>query len=497
MSQKLNISFTKASTAKGGVAILLGDKAGHLSHDVTRVDPQDVSKRAMNIAGFDGKKLSSVDILAPEGSPVDRIVVLGIGEPSELKANDWLRFGGAAFAQIKKADSVTLYLDGPDFGLDAENAAGIALGLLLRSYKFDTYKTRSKGNGNESTPKTIKVTVVSKHAAAAKKCFADAQAIADGVSLARNLVNEPANVLGPVEFAKHASDLEKLGVEVEILTEKEMTKLGMGTLLGVAQGSVRPPRLAIMRWNGGKQKQKPIAFIGKGVVFDSGGISLKPGAGMEDMKGDMGGAAAVIGLMHALAARKAKSNVIGILGLVENMPDGNAQRPGDIVRSMSGQTIEVINTDAEGRLVLCDALWYCQQRYKPQFMINLATLTGAVIVALGHQHAGMFSNNDDLCEQLSAAGDMTQEKVWRLPLGPEYDKLIDSKFADMKNVGGRWGGSITAAQFLQRFVNDTPWVHLDIAGTGMGAPNTEINRSWGTGFGVRLLDAFVRSNYES
>jgi leucyl aminopeptidase len=251
-----------------------------------------------------------------------------------------------------------------------------------------------------------------------------------------------------------------------------------------------------MRWNGSKKKRKPVAFIGKGVVFDTGGISLKPGAGMEDMKGDMGGAAAVIGLMHTLAARKAKTNAIGILGLVENMPDGNAQRPGDIVTSMSGQTIEIINTDAEGRLVLCDALWYCQDRFKPEFMINLATLTGAIIVALGHHHAGLFSNDDELSGRLTAAGLKTEEKVWRMPLGPEYDKLIDSKFADMKNTGGRWAGSITAAQFLQRFVNDVPWAHLDVAGTAMGSPQTEINRSWGSGFGVRLLDEFVRTHYE-
>ena len=239
-----------------------------------------------------------------------------------------------------------------------------------------------------------------------------------------------------------------------------------------------------------------MAFVGKGVVFDSGGISIKPGAGMEEMKGDMGGAAAVTGLMHVLATRKAKANVVGIIGLVENMPDGNAQRPGDIVTSMSGQTIEIINTDAEGRLVLCDALWYCNDRFKPQFMINLATLTGAVMVALGSHHAGLFTNDDTLAGQLTAAGMTTQERLWRLPLGKEYDKMIDSKFADMKNTGGRYAGSITAAQFLKRFVKDTPWAHLDIAGTAMGSPTDEINQSWASGFGVRLLDELVRANYE-
>jgi leucyl aminopeptidase len=252
-----------------------------------------------------------------------------------------------------------------------------------------------------------------------------------------------------------------------------------------------------MQWKGGKGKDRPVAFIGKGVVFDTGGISIKPAAGMEDMKGDMGGAAAVTGLMHVLASRKAAVNAVGIIGLVENMPDGNAQRPGDIVTSMSGQTIEVINTDAEGRLVLCDALWYCNDRFKPQFMINLATLTGAIVVALGNVHAGLFSNDDQLSAQLTAAGLSSNEKLWRMPLGRDYDKLIDSKFADMKNTGGRQAGSITAAHFLKRFVQETPWAHLDIAGTAMGSPQDEINQSWGSGFGVRLLDELVRAHYES
>jgi leucyl aminopeptidase len=291
--------------------------------------------------------------------------------------------------------------------------------------------------------------------------------------------------------------LSGLGVDIEILEEKDLKKAKMGALLGVAQGSVRPPRLVIMRWNGGKPKQQPVAFIGKGVVFDTGGISMKPAGGMEDMKGDMGGAAAVTGLIHALAARKAKANVIGIIALVENMPDGNAQRPGDIVTSMSGQTIEVLNTDAEGRLILADALWYCQDRFKPQFMVNLATLTGAVIVALGHHFAGLFSNDDELANRLNEAGAGTGEKVWRMPLAKEYDKLIDSKNADMKNIGGRFAGAITAGQFLQRFVNDLPWAHLDIAGTAMGSPKTEFNQSWGSGFGVRLLDRLVADNYEN
>ena len=271
----------------------------------------------------------------------------------------------------------------------------------------------------------------------------------------------------------------------------------MMALLGVNQGSVRPPRVVVMRWNGGKAKDKPLAFIGKGVVFDTGGISIKPAGNMEDMKGDMAGAAAVVGLMHALAARKAKVNAVGVVGFVENMPDGAAQRPGDIVTAMNGKTIEIINTDAEGRLVLADLVTYTEDRFKPAFMIDLATLTGAVIIALGHYHAGLFSTDDDLAAALHAAGEATGERVWRLPLGADYDKLIDSKFADVKNTGGRAAGSITGAQFIKRFVKDTPWVHLDIAGTAMDSPQTEINRSWASGYGVRLLDRLVADKYES
>ena len=322
--------------------------------------------------------------------------------------------------------------------------------------------------------------------------------MADGVILARDLVNEPANVLGPVEFADRIAALADEGLEVEILDEKRLSELGMRAILGVAQGSPRPARLAIMRWNGASGDAPPLAFVGKGVVFDTGGVSIKPAAGMEDMKGDMGGAAAVVGLMRALAGRKAKVDAVGVVGLVENAIDGNAQRPGDIVTALSGTTVEVLNTDAEGRLVLADALWYCQDRFKPRFMVNLATLTGAIIVALGNQHAGLFSNDDALADQLLAAGLETGEKVWRMPLGPEYDKMIEGKFADIKNIGnGRAAGSITAAQFLKRFVNDVPWAHLDVAGTAMGSPANEYNQSWGSGFGVRLLDRFIAANYEA
>jgi leucyl aminopeptidase len=498
MTSMPTISFAKFAAPKKGTAIVLVTEGGSLSAAAGACDPGMAFSRAFPVAEFSGKSGSSVEVLAPEGSPLDRLVAVGAGKTGELNEYSWLKLGGAVAAQLRKAVDVTVVAELADAEVSATDAANLAAGILLRSYAFEKYKTRKDdGNGKEATPaKPAKITIQCADPTGAKKAFANAQAVVDGVVLARDLVNEPANVLGPVEFAAQAKELEKLGVKVEVLTEKEMKKLGMGALLGVAQGSVRPPRLVVMQWSGGKAKDKPVAFVGKGVVFDSGGVSIKPASGMEDMKGDMGGAAAVTGLMHALAARKAKVNAVGIIGCVENMVDGNAQRPGDIVTSMSGQTIEVLNTDAEGRLVLADALWYCNDRFEPKFMIDLATLTGAIMVALGQNYAGLFSNNDELAGNLSTAGQASQERVWRMPLGTEYDKLIDSKNADMKNIGGRYGGSITAAQFLQRFVKDTPWAHLDIAGTAMGAQANEINQSWGSGFGVRLLDQLVRDHYE-
>ncbi|MCO6392761.1 leucyl aminopeptidase [Aliihoeflea aestuarii] len=495
MSQRPTISFAKPSSQTEGVVVLLNAEEGGLPASASTFDPQGVLPRAIEAASFKGKSGTSADLLAPHGTSLDRLVVLGAGKPSALDESGWLKLGGAVQAAARKAKRVTVVLDIDSVEASAEDAARIAMGILLRAYNFDKYKTRKDDNGDDS-PKETAFVIACADPQAAKKAFAELEAIAGGVLLARDLVNEPANILGPVEFAAKAKELEKLGVEVEILEAADMEKLGMGALLGVAQGSERPAKLVVMQWNGGKAKDKPVAFVGKGVVFDSGGISIKPAAGMEDMKGDMGGAAAVTGLMHALAARKAKVNVVGIIGLVENMLDGKAQRPGDIVTSMSGQTIEVLNTDAEGRLVLADALWYCNDRFEPRFMINLATLTGAILIALGQHHAGLFSNNDELAERLFASGQSTGEKVWRMPMGPDYDKLIDSKNADMKNIGGRHAGAITAAQFLQRFVKETPWAHLDVAGTAMASPANEISQSWASGYGVRLLDRLVRDHYE-
>jgi leucyl aminopeptidase len=380
-------------------------------------------------------------------------------------------------------------------GLEAapRQCAEFALGARLSAYKFDRYKTKKEGD-DEATD--IALSICS--AAALSGAALDAvKATVDGVGFARDLVNEPANILFPEEFAKRCEALRGFGIEVEVLDKARLEAIGMRTLLAVNQGSAREPRVVIMRWNGAPASSAPpLAFAGKGVCFDTGGISIKPASGMEDMKGDMGGAAAVAGLMHVLAARKAKVNAVGIIGLVENMPAGTAQRPGDIVTSLSGQTIEVINTDAEGRLVLADVIWYVRETFKPRFVIDLATLTGAIIVALGQEHAGLYCNDDELAARLIAAGEAVGETVWRMPIGKGYDKMIDSKFADMKNVGGRHGGSSTAAMFIKRFVGDTPWAHLDIAGTAMGSKETDINHSWGSGWGVRLLDRLISEHYE-
>jgi leucyl aminopeptidase len=495
MTNSVSVSFSKSESVKKNTLVILSDSSGKISK-AARAQAGTGLERAILVAEFKGKLAAVLDIIAPAGTELDRVLVLGVGDASALGAQEWIKLGGALVGKLSAGAQASVVLELDGVKVSAENAANFAFGAALRGYGFDKYKTKKAEGESAKVAKLTRLTLQCADAAAAKKAFSAKQGIADGVKLARDLVNEPANILGTIEFTAATKALEKLGVDVEVLGEKEMKRLGMGALLGVAQGSVRPPRLVIMRWNGAKLKDKPIAFVGKGVVFDSGGVSIKPAAGMEDMKGDMGGAAAVTGLMHALASRKAKANVIGMIGLVENMVDGNAQRPGDIVTSMSGQTIEVLNTDAEGRLVLADALHYCNTRFKPAFMIDLATLTGAILVALAQEYAGLFSNNDELAGRLHDAGMSTGEKVWRMPMGAEYDKMIDSKNADMKNIGGRNGGSITAAQFLKRFVGDTPWAHLDIAGTAMGSPSSDINSSWASGFGVRLLNELVAAHYE-
>jgi leucyl aminopeptidase len=499
MADAIRIEFQPFGLPKGGDLVVFAGEDGTLGEAVSERlgrDGADLIAAAARAERFKGKPQTALAIPAPRGLQVDRLIVIGVGGEKDRPKHDWRMLGGFVAGKVS-GRTATALLDLPGLEADADAVAEMALGARLRAYKFDRYKTKKKDNDADNGGAATRLTFAVEEPAAARKAAKQIDGLATGVTLARDLVNEPPNVLGPAEFAERAVALGKLGVETEVFDDKALRKLNMRALLGVAQGSTRGARVVIMRWNGGKQNAAPVAFIGKGVVFDSGGISIKPGGGMEDMKGDMAGAACVVGLMHALAARKAKVNALGVIGLVENMPDGNAQRPGDIVTSLSGQTIEIINTDAEGRLVLADLLWYVQERYKPQFMIDLATLTGAILVALAQEYAGLFSNNDELAERLASAGQATGERVWRLPLGAEFDKMIDSKFADMKNTGGRHGGSITAAQLLQRFVNDVPWAHLDIAGTGMNAPQTEINKSWASGWGVRLLDRLVRDHYEA
>jgi leucyl aminopeptidase len=493
----VTIDFSAFTPPARGVLVIFCDESLRLGPATRKAlgDGAEIVARAAAADNFKGKLGSALDIVAPSGIRASRLVVVGCGKPADLKTKDFARLGGIAGGKVPPAIGVaTFFAELPQGAMKPDQAAEIALGARLRSYSFDRYKTRKKGD--DPKPATIKITLGVANVAAARKAWAARESLAGGVIIARDLVNEPPNILFPEEFARRASALRKLGVAVEVLDVKAMQKLGMGALLGVGQGSVHDSRLVVMRWNGGRRGEAPVAFVGKGVCFDTGGISIKPAGGMEDMKGDMAGAACVVGLMHTLAARKAGLNAVGVIGVVENMPDGKAQRPGDIVKTMSGQTIEIINTDAEGRLVLADALHYTNTRFQPKFMIDLATLTGAIMVSLGQEYAGLFSNDDKLADRLTRAGQASGERVWRMPLGPEYDKMIDSKFADMKNTGGRFGGSITAAQLLQRFVGKTHWAHLDIAGTALGSPQTDISKSWSSGWGVRLLDQLVSDHYE-
>ncbi len=439
-------------------------------------------------ARFAGEAGATFESFVEEGGAVLRIVLLGIGSGSET---DLERAGGALSAKLATSGAVDVAVEFPG-GIDGKSAALLGFGALLRSWRIDTYRTKLP---EKAKPTLARVTLVSADAGQHWEALA---AVAAGVAFTRELVSEPANILYPGSFVERCRHLEGLGVKLTVLDEVQMAELGMGALLGVAQGSVRKPRILAMEWNGtGDASGKPLVLIGKGVTFDTGGISIKPAAGMEDMKWDMGGAGAVAGAIKALAGRKAKAHVVGICGLVENMPDGNAQRPGDIVTSMSGQTIEVINTDAEGRLVLCDAVTWAQKTYAPETMIDLATLTGAIIISLSDQFGGLFSNDDGLVDDLQAAGKATGEPLWRFPLTDAYNKLIDSPIADMKNVGPRGGGSITAAQFIKRYVDEgVKWAHLDIAGMVWADKPGPVWDKGATGYGVRLLDRLVADKFE-
>jgi leucyl aminopeptidase len=502
-SEAMKVSFGSTTLPGAGalVAFALADRA--LSATAERLDKATggAIKRALAASRFTGKPGQALALLAPNGIKASCIVLLGLGKPEE--ANDLVaeRAGGEAVAQLARSGekAATVMIDKVS-GMKlapAEFAAHVAYGAMLRAYRFDKYRTKEEA---DAKPSLSTLTVGVEDQAAARRAYAPLGKLVDGISFTRDLVSEPANVIFPASLANRAKELGKLGVSVQILGVAEMKKLGMGALLGVAQGSVNEPRLVVMQWKGAPRARdkRPIAFVGKGVTFDTGGISIKPAASMEDMKWDMGGAGVVMGTMMALAGRKARVNAVGIAGLVENMPSGTAQRPGDVVTTMSGQTVEVINTDAEGRLVLGDAMWYCQDRFKPRAMIDLATLTGAIIVSLGHEQAGLFANDDELAGRLIAAGKAVGEPLWRMPLGEAYDRMINSDIADMKNVGsGREAGSITAAQFLKRFVQDgVAWAHLDIAGVTWSKKDAPTVPKGGTAFGVRLLDRLVREHYE-
>jgi len=485
----LDITFAKPALPKSGALVLPVAEGAALSGLAATLDAamEGGLARALEAAAFTGKKGQSVTLWAPSGG-ITKLVVLGLGG---MEGADVEKLGGSLVPAVSGEASVTVAAD----GMTAAQAASIGMGAALRHYRFDRYRTMEKA---EDKPKLEKLTVVTGDATAAKAAYVPMRAVVEGVFLSRDLVSEPANILTPVEFADRLKGLEKLGLVVEVLGPKEMKKLGFGALLGVAQGSINEPRMVVMKWNGSGRKKmdKPLCFIGKGVTFDTGGISIKPAGGMEDMKWDMAGAGTVAGLMAALAGRKTKADVVGIVGLVENMPGHNAQRPGDVVTSASGQTIEVINTDAEGRLVLADVIHYAIEKFDPKFMVDLATLTGSIIIALGHEHAGLFANDDELAARIAAAGAAVGEAAWRMPLGEAYDKQIKSDIADMKNVGGRPGGSITAAQFIQRFVQGRPWAHLDIAGTAWASKDSATIPKGATAYGVRMLDRLVADHYE-
>ncbi len=441
------------------------------------------------LARFKGDAGQNFLLIASEAGKLVRIVLLGVAEGD---AGDYQKAGGEIIAKVQTSGAKHIAIHAEN--LSAKAAVEAAYGATLRNWRMDKYRTKLPDTSRPS----VDVLTVTGAAADAAGLWTNYQAVADGVALTRELVTEPANIIYPESFVERCKHLAELGVEITVLDDKQMAELGMGALLGVAQGSRRPARLLAMKWDGtGGKQERPVAFVGKGVTFDTGGISIKPAAGMEDMKWDMGGAGAVAGVMKALAGRKAKAHVVGICGLVENMPDGNAQRPGDIVMSMSGQTIEVLNTDAEGRLVLCDALHWTQETYNPEYIVDLATLTGAIIVSLGSEYAGMFTNDDGLADKLTAAGKASGDPLWRFPLSKAYDKMIDSPIADMKNIGGKGAGSITAAQFLQRFIKDgVKWAHLDIAGTVWADKPGAVWDKGATGFGVRLLDRLVADNFE-
>jgi leucyl aminopeptidase len=450
---------------------------------------------ALDRQRFEGEASSAAEQFIDDNGSIRRLVLIGTGGSSSPQESAE-SLGGNAVARLLTSGESRAVIDVTGLNFDADAAARLGLAAALRSWRYDRYRTKLKA---KQKPTLEEVVVVGAAQGAAQRYAERWAPVFEGVSLTRELVTEPANIIYPESFVERVrASLEGSGVEIEVLDRAAMEKLGMGALLGVAQGSIREARMLILKWNGGPDGGQPTAFVGKGVTFDTGGISIKPAAGMEAMKWDMGGAGAVVGAMKAISLRKAKANVVGICGLVENMPGGNAQRPGDVVTSMSGQTVEVINTDAEGRLVLADALTYTQRTFKPATIIDLATLTGAILISLGHEFAGVFSNNDELAGRLVDLGEDSGDRLWRMPMAEPFDRLIDSPIADVKNVGPREGGSITAAHFIQRFVeNGIKWAHIDMAGKAWSDKPGRTYDKGATGFGVRLLDEYVAEVLEA
>jgi len=492
----MQITFAQHDVPKKGAIIVLVKENNELAESAKQLDEklEGAISRAIKTSTFKGKRGQTL-ILRQQLS-YELIVVMGIGKPEEMSGWQVTDMGATIYAAVSKYQGAEVSVVVDEITDSALTyASQLAYGVRLKDYRFEKYKTKKKEEGGENHNLKIKFLVRSPKKAEDK--FLSLANVADGVFLARDLVNEPPNYLYPESFMEEAKKLKKVGVKITVLDEKQLEKIGFGAVLAVSQGSARKPYVVVMEYKGGSSAQKPVAFVGKGVTFDTGGINLKPTAGMEEMKMDMAGAAAVVGAMHALAARKAKANVIGIIGLVENMPSSTAQRPSDIVTTLSGKKVEQLNTDAEGRLVLCDCIWYVQEKYKVKTVIDLATLTGAILVALGEDIGGYFCNDDTLAEQLYGSGQRSGDRIWRMPLDEVYDKMLESNIADFKTIGARWAGSITAAQYLGRFIKDgVSWSHIDIAGTAWSKKVAGVTPKGGTGFGVRLLDQWVRDTLE-
>ncbi len=497
-------SFSKTPARTADTAILLVFQDGKLGRDGTKLDKDSggyIAQALKKNPAFTGRHGESLVLTLPAKSPYAQVIFVGLGKDKKLNAVQAEDAGGKIWPALEKsgAKHAALFVDAESASLKSpELAARFAAGLKLRSYKFEKYKSKKK---DDKAKKFSKLDIVLAKFTEAAAAYKNLDAVANGVFFARDLVNEPPNHIYPELFTKRIiAELKPLGVEIEVLDEKKMLKLGMGAILSVGMGSDNLPRMVIMRWNGNpSSKEKPIALVGKGVTFDTGGISIKPAAGMEEMKMDMAGAAAVVGTLRALAARKAKANVVGIVGLAENMISGHATRPSDIVTSYAGKTIEVLNTDAEGRLVLADCLTYVQEKYKPRAIVNLATLTGAMMIALGYEYCGIFCNDNNLWTNLEKAGHETGEKIWRMPLDEVWKKEMESPVADLQNLAksGRFAGACTAAGFLEHFIeNGTPWAHMDIAGTAWIKADRATVPKYGTGFGVRTLNRLIADNFE-